>query len=152
MDQHRVEAQLKALTRNIRQPVKTNRSRLYIAIAVAAAAPVVAYLVDTKLLPVVKDVHISIFEDAPAGETRVSFIFTKRRDCAPVSIEYFKTGDPISAIKVVDSPTMTRYPPGRNMVGPFRLAIEREDFIANGVLVMRHRCHPLWLHISRWFN
>jgi hypothetical protein len=152
MDRSRIEAQLSALTRNVKPPARHRRFRLYLALALAVPAPAVAYAVDTRLFPVVSDLNFSIYSDAPENETRVSFIFTKRRDCAPVSIEYFKTGDPIVAINVIESPTMIRYPSGRNIVGPFRLAVNREEFITKGVLLMRHRCHSLWLHTSRWFN
>jgi hypothetical protein len=155
MDQVRIEAQLNALTSKIKpQRPQQPRYRLYGAIAAAILAVPLAYVVDTKVFPVIKGVNMVIQSPAPEGQTRVSFIFDKARDCqaSPLEVYLKKNGDLLQPVEIINAGRMRRVPVGRYQTSVFLLNVPEADFIEHGLVILHHHCHPLWTHVTRWLN
>lgn len=112
----------------------------------AIASALLAYVIDTKVFPVVSNAHAVIFYNGSDTTTQVRFVFEKNRACKYLNTEFWLMGDTTQPIQLIRSAPPLHFPKGRASTSQLVLDVPRDKFIENGVVMVEHRCHPLWVH------
>jgi hypothetical protein len=152
IDQRDVEAKLNALTRQAGKK-KPSKPLIYALAALAVAVtPFAAYYADTRLFPVITDANAVIMQNVAPGKTAATFVYTKRRNCKLLGINFVLDGETISPLRVEGPEVLTRRPVGRNISSQFIVDASEAVFIARGLVTLEHECHLLWHHFSKLYG
>ena len=130
---------------------------LAIFVAGALACIAVSMRYEAEWLPVVTDFRVT---SRISGPTEVSIVaeLSKVRACAFVGVTVY-VGDPwdsarprerlpVRLIRDSGSPTLEA---GRQRIGPITIGRPMSDAGPMAFMVVRHRCHPLWVTAGIYF-
>lgn len=131
---------------------------LYLSTAFLMVTP--AYLllgvIERAYFPVVGKLQI-VRSIGEKNSTLVYVSFDKKRDCEYLGITWSKVLPDGTLQRVPielkpeglpDNSDSTR-PVGKQVAGPWRIAMPADEVIAKSVVTLRHRCHPLYDTLTR---
>ena len=114
-------------------------------------------VLEQKFFPVTSDSEIIRSESDGPDHVKIWVAFKKGRTCTFMDLTFYKVGASGHYLQVTHEflddkggGTNSR-PEGKQVAGPWRLAITPEDLMGNLVGYTRHSCHILWDTVTKFY-
>jgi len=123
---------------------------LIILMIIAAVLPTLPYI-EGRLLPVVTDVNIDVYQDNGDGWSVLKGSFKKIRNCNFNRLEW-RYGDNQSNVPVaLVFPETVLRKTNKYIFDGWKLQLIPENVKNKSFAVVYHNCHPLWPTITRFY-